>query len=205
MPAAAASIGVNLSDPAGGAAGNGTYTLMSFQAGQYTGSSNASQFFTSTLPSPNSLNGATITYQLADDSNVNQNGNPSAATRVNMIVSGGPNALVWTGAVDGTWNVGTPGSPFNFNNVSTASGSAFANNDNVTFDDTGANTTPITVAAGGVQPNIVTINNSTTTYTFLRRRYQGKQPRRRRRALPGRHRTRDDRQQLHGRRPDREQ
>ena len=166
VPGTAASIGVNLSDPAGGAAGNGTYRLMTFPAGQYTGSSNASQFFTSSLPSPNSLNGATITYQLADDSNVNQDGNPSAATRVNMIVSGGPNALVWTGAVDGTWNVGTPASPFNFNNLNTASGSAFASNDNVTFDDTGANTTPITVAAGGVQPNIVTINNSTATYTF---------------------------------------
>ena len=166
VPGAAASIGVNLSDPAGGAAGNGTYTLMSFLAGQYTGSSNASQFFTGSMPSPNSLNGATISYQLADDSNVNQNGNPSAATRVNMIVSGGPNALVWTGAVDGTWNVGTPASPFNFNNVNTASGSAFADNDNVTFDDNGGNTAPITIAAGGVQPNIVTINNSTSTYMF---------------------------------------
>jgi fibronectin-binding autotransporter adhesin len=165
-PNTAASIGVNLSDPAGGAAGNGTYTLMSFQAGQYSGSSNASQFITGSMPSPNSLNGATISYQLADDSNVNQNGNPSAATRVNMIVSGGPNALVWTGAVDGTWNVGTPASPFNFNNLGTGSGSAFANNDNVTFDDNGGNTAPITIAAGGVQPNIVTINNSTSTYMF---------------------------------------
>jgi autotransporter-associated beta strand protein len=165
VPATAASIGVDLSDPAGGAAGNGTYTLMTFQAGQYTGSSNASQFFTSSLPSPNSLNGATITYQLADDSNVNQNGNPSAATRVNMLVSGGPNALVWTAAVDGTWNVGSPPSPFNFNNLGTGGGSAFANNDNVTFDDSGGNST-ITVAGGGVQPNIVTINNSTITYGF---------------------------------------
>jgi fibronectin-binding autotransporter adhesin len=164
VPGAAASIGVNLSDPAGGAAGNGTYTLLSFPVGQYSGT-NASQFFASSLPSPNSLNGATITYQLADDSNVNQNGNPSAATRVNMVVSGGPNALVWTGGVDGNWAAGSPGSPFNFSNLGTASGTTFAGNDNVTFDDTGANTT-ITVAGGGVQPNIVTINNSTNTYTF---------------------------------------
>src|SRR6185369_9289474 len=53
-----------------------------------------------------------------------------------------------------------------FKNLNTASGSAFANNDNVTFDDTGANTNPITVAAGGVQPNIVTINNSTAAYAL---------------------------------------
>ncbi len=50
VPGTAASIGVNLSDPAGGAAGNGTYRLLSFAAGTYTGSANASQFFTSAMP-----------------------------------------------------------------------------------------------------------------------------------------------------------
>jgi hypothetical protein len=90
VPGAANSVGVNLSDPAGGAAGNGTYTLMTFQAGQFTGSNNASSFFTSSLPSPNSLNGATIAYHLADDTNTIQDGNPSAATRVIMTVTGGP-------------------------------------------------------------------------------------------------------------------
>jgi fibronectin-binding autotransporter adhesin len=163
VPAAAASIGVNLSDPAGGAAGNGTYTLMTFQAGQYTGSSNASQFFTSSLPSPNSLNGATIAYHLADNSNTVQDGNPAAATRVIMSVTGGPNALVWTGTTDGTWNVG---GTTNFINLGTNSASTFANNDNVTFNDTGANTNPINIAPGGVQPNVITVNNSTTTYRF---------------------------------------
>ena len=163
VPAAANSIRVNLSDPAGGAAGNGTYTLMSFQAGQYTGGTNATPFFTSSLPTPDSLNGATIAYNLADDNNVIQDGNPAAATRVIMTVSGGPNALVWTGAASGAWDTGTTA---NFNNVVTSTSTTFAGNDNVTFDDTGANTTPITVAAGGVQPNIVTINNSNTTYSF---------------------------------------
>jgi autotransporter-associated beta strand protein len=162
VPAAPNSVEVNLFDPAGGAAGNGTYTLMSFQAGQYTGSSDASQFFTGTLPVPNSLNGATISYQLADDSNTNQNGTPAAATRVNMIVSGGPNALRWTGAIDGAWDTATP----NFTNLATNSSATFAGNDNVTFDDSGANTTPVNIAAGGVQPNIVTINNTSTTYVF---------------------------------------
>jgi autotransporter-associated beta strand protein len=162
VPAAANSIGVNLSDP-GGAAGNGTYTLMSFQAGQYTGSSNANQFFTSSQPSANSLNGATIAYHLADNSNVIQDGSPTSATRVIMTVTGGPNALTWTGANSGTWDVGTTA---NFNSATTGASSTFAGNDNVTFDDTGTNTNPITIDAGGVQPNIVAINNSTTTYTF---------------------------------------
>jgi fibronectin-binding autotransporter adhesin len=162
VPAAANSVGVNLSDPAGGAAGNGTYTLMTFQAGQYTGSNNASPFFTSSLPSPNSLNGATIAYHLADDSNVIQDGNPSAATRVIMNVTGGPNALTWTGATSGTWDTGTTA---NFNNVATSSSTTFASNDNVIFDDTGANTS-VSIAAGGVEPNIVTISSSASTYTI---------------------------------------
>src|SRR4029079_10242564 len=32
--------------------------------------------------------------------------------------------------------------------------------------DTGVNTDPITIAAGGVQPKIVTINNSNVSYSF---------------------------------------
>jgi fibronectin-binding autotransporter adhesin len=162
VPAAANSIGVNLSDPAGGAAGNGTYALVTFQAGQYTGSNNASPFFTSSLPSPNSLNGATIAYHLADDSNTIQDGNPSAATRVIMTVTGGPNVLTWTGASGGTWDTGTTA---NFTNVATSTSTTFASNDNVTFDDTGA-TTDVTIAAGGVQPNVVNVSSSTSTYTI---------------------------------------
>ena len=163
VPAAASSITVNLSDPAGGAAGNGTYTLMTFQAGKYTGSSNASQFSTGSLPSPNSLNGATIAYHLADDTNTIQDGTPNAATRVIMTVTGGPNALRWTGAESGAWNT----SAGNFDNLGTgATGIAFANNDNVTFEDSGANTDPVTIVTGGVQPNMVTIDNSNTTYTL---------------------------------------
>jgi autotransporter-associated beta strand protein len=162
VPAAASSVGVNLGDPAGGAAGNGTYTLMTFQAGQFSGGTNTA-FFTGTQPSPNSLNGATIAYHLVDGSNANQDATPANATKVIMQVSGGPNALLWKGGASGAWDT----SALNFDNVGTgATGVAFAGNDNVTFDDTGANTNPITVAGAGVQPNIVTINNSTTPYAF---------------------------------------
>jgi hypothetical protein len=100
---------------------------------------------------------------LVDGSNVNQDATPANATKVIMQVSGGPNALLWKGAASGAWDT----SALNFDNIGTgATGVAFAGNDNVTFDDTGANTNPITVAVGGVQPNIITINNSTTPYAF---------------------------------------
>jgi hypothetical protein len=92
-----------------------------------------------------------------------QDGNPGAATRVIATVSGGPNALIWTGAASGVWDTGTSA---NFNNVATSTSTTFAGNDNVTFDDTGVNTDPVAIAAGGVQPNVVTVNNSTATYTF---------------------------------------
>ena len=36
----------------------------------------------------------------------------------------------------------------------------------MTFDDTGASASPITITVGGMQPNMVTINNSSTTYTI---------------------------------------
>lgn len=160
--AGAHSVAVNFGDPAGGAAGNGSYTLMTFQAGQFSGGTNTA-FFTGTLPSPNSLNGSTIAYHLVDGSNVNQDASPANATKVIMQVSGGPNALLWKGGASGAWDT----SALNFDNVGTgATGVAFAGNDNVTFDDTGANTNPITVAGGGVQPNIMTINNTTTPYAF---------------------------------------
>ena len=156
------SVAVNFGDPAGGAAGNGGYTLMTFPAGQFSGGTNTA-FFTGTLPSSNSLNGATIAYHLVDGSNVNQDASPANATKVIAQVSGGPNALIWKGGVSGAWDT----SALNFDNVGTgATGVAFAGNDNVTFGDTGANTNPIAVAGGGVQPNIVTINNSTTPYAF---------------------------------------
>lgn len=163
VPAAAHTVGVNFNDTAGGAAGNGTYTLMTFPAGQYTGSTNASQFFTATTPVPNSLNGATIAYHLADSSNNIVDGTPASATKLIATVTGGPNALLWTGINNGNWNTGGDA---NFTNVGTNAASNFASNDNVTFDDTGANTNPVTIAAAGVQPNVITINNSNVTYSF---------------------------------------
>src|SRR5205085_2806012 len=61
---------------------------------------------------------------------------------------------------------GTPTGPSNFNNLSPGGATTFAGNDNVTFDDTGANTNAINIVGAGMQPNIVTINNSTATYGF---------------------------------------
>jgi fibronectin-binding autotransporter adhesin len=165
VPAGASTIGVNLSDPAGGAAGNGTYTIMTFQPSTFPGASYGNQFFTSGSPSPNSLNGATIAYHLADASLVNQDATPANATRVIMTVTGGPNALTWSGVNGPAWDTGITS---NFNSQSTATNpTTFASNDNVVFDDGGANTNPVNVAGGGVQPNVVTINNSGTPYSFI--------------------------------------
>src|SRR4029078_12631975 len=109
-------------------------------------------FVTGTQPSPNSLNGATIAYHLVDGSNANQDATPANATKVIMQVSGGPNALLWKGGASGAWDT----SALNFDNVGTgATGVAFAGNDNVTFDDTGANTSPITITAGGGHAKII--------------------------------------------------
>jgi hypothetical protein len=64
-------------------------------------------------------------------------------------------ALVWTGTVNGTWDV---------NSTANFSGNApgkFNDGDHVTFDDLGSNTA-ITIAAGGVAPGSVTFSNTIT-------------------------------------------
>ncbi len=66
----------------------------------------------------------------------------------------------WTGAVDNTWQVNSPITGVgNWTSDSGPQGNVFLNGDAVTFDDNGANRN-ITVAAGGVQPFSVTVNNS---------------------------------------------
>ncbi len=202
VPAAAHSVGVNFSDPNGGAAGNGTYTLMTFQPGQYTGSTNASQFFTAASPTPNSLNGATIAYHLADASNNIVDGTPASATRLIATVTGGPNALLWTGTNNGNWDTGINA---NFTNVGTNAATTFAANDNVTFDDTGANTNPDRHRRWRRPAQRRDHQQQHRHLRLFRRRYQGQQRRRNRRVDLERDRRRDDQQQLHRGGPDHQQ
>ena len=62
----------------------------------------------------------------------------------------------WTGAVDGAWDTTT-------GNWSTG---AYVDGNIVLFNNSGANTNPITVAAGGVSPYAMVVNNSSTPYSI---------------------------------------
>ena len=66
-----------------------------------------------------------------------------------------PSTLVWTGAVNGVWNVDTTA------NFSGDTSGMFSNGDHVTFDSTGSNRS-ITIAAGGVAPGSVVFSNTGT-------------------------------------------
>lgn len=82
------------------------------------------------------------------------------------VVSGTPNLiqltmvsqnLTWTGAANGNWNTSD-------NNWTTTT---FVNGDNVTFDDSPAAASPITITlTANVAPNSVTVNNPTKNYTI---------------------------------------
>ena len=159
VPAAASSIGVNLSDPAGGAAGKGTYVLMTFRRASTLAAPMRASFLPPRcrVPTVSTASRRLRTTWLTTPTRFRRV-QPGIATRMIMTITGGPNALLWKGAASGNWDT----SAGNFDNLGTSeTGVAFANNDNVTFDDTGSNTNPIMVAGGGVQPNIVTINNTT--------------------------------------------
>lgn len=71
-----------------------------------------------------------------------------------------PSTLVWTGALDGIWDVNTT------TNFSGGSSGKFNDGDRVTFDNTGSNTT-IAIASSGVAPGSVTFSNTTAkTYSL---------------------------------------
>jgi fibronectin-binding autotransporter adhesin len=68
--------------------------------------------------------------------------------------------LNWSGATNGKWSLS--GSDQNWTGTATF----FSNGSPVTFSDTGANTNPITIISGGVQPASVTFLSNTATYSF---------------------------------------
>ncbi len=76
-----------------------------------------------------------------------------------QVLQGNP-ALFWTGAINNAWNVGTTA------NWSSGVATTFSNTANVTFDDNGLNTNPISVSTT-VAPNSMTFNNTNATnYSF---------------------------------------
>lgn len=66
--------------------------------------------------------------------------------------------LIWTGAVNGTWDTAT----LNFKDSTTQLPTAFTNGDTVTFDDTGL--VNIVTSSGTISPGTVTVNNTLKTY-----------------------------------------
>ena len=70
-----------------------------------------------------------------------------------------PATLIWSGSTNGIWDVNTTA------NFSGSSSGMYNDGDNVTFDNTGINTT-IQIASGGVAPGSIVFSNTTgTNYT----------------------------------------
>ncbi|MGN6555919.1 MAG: beta strand repeat-containing protein [Verrucomicrobiota bacterium] len=81
----------------------------------------------------------------------------ATAGQVNLVVSGSPTDLVWSG--DGAGNVWDVGSSANWN------GQVFYQADNVTFNDAGSATPDINITTA-VLPGSVTVSNTAQPYTF---------------------------------------
>lgn len=87
---------------------------------------------------------------------------PSSGTTpgyINLVVTGSAGSLTWTGGNGGVWDLNTTAS-----NFSGASPTTFYNLDSVTFDD--SSTTGTVTLTGTLQPNVLTVSNSSTAYTF---------------------------------------
>jgi autotransporter-associated beta strand protein len=87
---------------------------------------------------------------------IGQSGNNLVLT----VTQGNP-ILTWIGSVNGNWVVG---GPTNWNDGSSAV--AFANTNNVVFDDNGIARNTVTVDAAGVTANAIDISNTAGTYTI---------------------------------------
>jgi autotransporter-associated beta strand protein len=134
---------LNVNALAGSGFGIGTYNLITV-----TGGGTLTNNATFTINGSNAFN-----YSVA-----------AAGTNLVLTVTAGNPILTWigNGSPNNSWQVG---GPTNWNNGSSAA--AFANTSNVIFDDNGTpNQTNINVAAGGVSPNSVLVQNTSGTYTI---------------------------------------
>jgi fibronectin-binding autotransporter adhesin len=83
--------------------------------------------------------------------------------QINLKVTGTPASLVWKG--DGIVNYWDVVNPSNLVWLNGTTPDTFYDDDNITFDDTGDNTVPITILASEVAPGSITVN-STKNYTI---------------------------------------
>ena len=90
--------------------------------------------------------------------------NNTDKSTIELVVTDGPvpivRALTWNGNVDGNWNITTA----NWLNTSLA-GTAYAQNDLVTFNDTASGTTTVNLTAN-LTPGSLLVSNDTKSYTF---------------------------------------
>ena len=86
----------------------------------------------------------------------------STPKHLNLVVSGQPAGLLWTGAIDGsTWDVN---SYQNWLNLGTSAADTFLENDNVRFDD--SSIYPNVNLAVDVQPGLMVVSNNVNPYVF---------------------------------------
>ncbi len=78
---------------------------------------------------------------------------------LNLVVTGSVAPLVWSGASGSIWDLNTTSGSF-----SGGAPAVFYNLDRVTFDDTAPGGS--VVLAGTVQPALITVNNTTSSYSF---------------------------------------
>ncbi|HEX4132713.1 MAG TPA: autotransporter-associated beta strand repeat-containing protein, partial [Pirellulales bacterium] len=134
---------------AGSITGSGSYTLINYGSGSYSG--DLSQLL---------LNDANLSLSPGSTATLTDN---TAAHEIDLLVSGPVVAsgnLTWTGAISSTWDTSTA----NWSDSGTPV--AFTNSNTVTFTDTGAGT--ITLSNGGtaLAPASVAVTNSSGAYTF---------------------------------------
>ncbi|HEX4129074.1 MAG TPA: autotransporter-associated beta strand repeat-containing protein [Pirellulales bacterium] len=134
----------------GSVTGAGSYTLISYGSGTYTGA--LGQF---SLNETNLSLSAGLTAQLFDN---------TALSEIDLVVTNSAVAsgnLIWTASQSQLWNT----TQSNWIDSGTSGAATFANTNTVTFTDTGAGT--VTVSNGGVAlaPANVTITTS-AAYTF---------------------------------------
>ncbi len=131
-----------------GVIGTGVYPLID---GSATMSANPAPTLAAALPAPTGTTRQTFT--------LNRAANGTAPAFVNLTVSGNAANLKWTGTGGSAWDLKTT-----TGNFSGATPDTFANLDSVLFNDDSA--VGAVTLTGALQPNVITVENDTTAYTF---------------------------------------
>jgi autotransporter-associated beta strand protein len=91
--------------------------------------------------------------------------NNPATGEIDLIITNGvvPTSLVWSGSVNGDWDIGTTANWLDANN----NAADYTQGANVLFDDTASGTTTVNLtSAAQLTPSTLTVNNVNKIYTF---------------------------------------